>query len=60
MGYQFVGPFPKRIQVNKGEVYYYYSQIPNKMGEAEPVENCTKETTTKFIYENIVTRFVVP
>jgi hypothetical protein len=30
------------------------------MGEAEPVENCTKEATMKFIYENIVTHFSCP
>jgi hypothetical protein len=28
--------------------------------EAELVENCTKESTTKFTYENIVTRFGYP
>jgi hypothetical protein len=31
-----------------------------KWAEAEPVENCTKETTAKFIYKNIVTRFGCP
>jgi transposase InsO family protein len=28
--------------------------------ESEAVENCTKESVTKFIYENIVTRFGYP
>jgi len=31
-----------------------------KWAEAEPFETCTKEVTTKFIYENIITRFGCP
>jgi hypothetical protein len=31
-----------------------------KWAEAEPVENCTKETIVKFIYENIVTILSCP
>ena len=31
-----------------------------KWAEAEPVEACTSEVSTKFIYENIITRFGCP
>ena len=31
-----------------------------KWAEAEPIETCTKEVATKFIYENIIRRFGWP
>jgi transposase InsO family protein len=31
-----------------------------KWAEVEPVKTCTKEAGTKFIYENIITRFECP
>jgi hypothetical protein len=56
----FVGPFPKR-EKNIWEKYIITTvEYLTKWAEAEPVKNCTKETTTKFIYENIVTRFNCP
>jgi hypothetical protein len=56
----FVGPFPRR-EKRSGEKYIItIVEYLTKWEEAEPVENCTKETTAKFIYENIVTRFDFP
>jgi hypothetical protein len=56
----FVSPFPKR-EKRSGEKYIITTvEYLTKWEEVEPVENCTKETTAKFIYENIVTRFGCP
>jgi hypothetical protein len=56
----FVGPFPKREKIS-GEKYIITTvEYLTKWAEAEPVKNCTKETTAKFIYENIVTRLDCP
>jgi hypothetical protein len=53
----FVNPFPKRAK-RIGEKYIIIAiKYLTKWDEAKPVESCTKETTDKFIYENIVTRF---
>jgi hypothetical protein len=53
-------PFPKRAK--RTGVKYIITTVKylTKWEEEEPVENCTKETMTKFIYENIVTRFGYP
>jgi hypothetical protein len=56
----FVGPFLKRDKWTGMKYIITTVEYLTKWDEAEPVESCTKETTTKFIYENIVTIFGFP
>ena len=56
----FVGPFPKRVK-RSGEKYIITTiKYLTKWEKEKPVENYTNETTTKFIYENILTKFGCP
>jgi hypothetical protein len=57
MGYDFVGPFPKRSKQTGVKYIITTFEYLTKWAEEEPIENCTKETITKFICENIVIRF---
>jgi hypothetical protein len=56
----FIGPFPKREKITRAKYIITTVEYLTKWVEEEPVENCTKETMAKFIYENIVTRFNCP
>jgi transposase InsO family protein len=56
----FVGPFPQRERRTCAKYIITAVKYVTKWAEAEPVETCTKEVTTKFIYENIITRFGCP
>jgi hypothetical protein len=53
----FVGPFPQRERRTSAKYIIIVVEYVTKWEEVEPVESCTKEVTTKFIYENIITRF---
>ena len=57
---EFIGPFPipeKRIGVRYIITVVEYV---TKWVEVEPVDTCFSEIDTKFIYENIITRFGCP
>jgi hypothetical protein len=56
----FVGPFPKGAKSMGIKYIITTVKYLTKWEEVEPVDNCTKVTTTKFIYENIVTSFGYP
>ena len=53
----FIGPFP--ILAKKTGARYTITAVEyvTKWAEAEPVDTCSSEIATKFIYENIITRF---
>jgi len=56
----FVDPFLKRAKRSRKKYIITAIEYSTKWAEAKPIENCTKETTAKFIYKNIVTRFGCP
>lgn len=56
----FVGPFPKRAKRAKARYIIIAVEYLTKWAEAQPIETCMKEVATKFIYENIITRFGCP
>ena len=56
----FVGPFPKQGKRIGARYIITAVEYVTKWAEAEPVPSCTKEVATKFIYENIITRFGCP
>jgi hypothetical protein len=56
----FVRPFPQREKRIGAKYIITAVEYVTKWEEAEPVESCTKEVATKFIYENIITRFGCP
>jgi len=56
----FIGPFPKGGKsIGVGYIIIIVKYL-NKWIEVEPVDTCTKEDETKFIYENIITIFGCP
>ena len=56
----FIGPFP--IPTKRTSARYIITAVEyvTKWAEAEPVETCSNEVASKFIYENIITRFGCP
>jgi hypothetical protein len=56
----FIGPFPQRERRTGAKYIITAVEYVTKWAEVEPVESCTKEVETKFIYENIITRFGYP
>lgn len=57
---EFVGPFPK-LGHRIGEKYIIISiEYETKWVEAKPIEYCTNDVATKFIYENIIAIFGCP
>ena len=56
----FIGPFP--IPAKRTGVRYIITAVEyvTKWEEYEPVDICSSEIATKFIYENIITRFGCP
>lgn len=57
---EFLGPFP-RLEYREGDRYIITAvEYVTKWEELEPIESCTKEVATKFIYENIIARFGCP
>ena len=56
----FVGPFRKQGKRTGARYIITTVEYETKWVEAEPVPSCTKEVATKFIYENIITRFGCP
>ena len=53
----FIGPFPIPTK-RTGERYIITTvEYVTKWEEAEPVDTCSSEIATKFIYENIITIF---
>ena len=53
----FIGPFP--IPARKTGACYIITTVENvtKRAEARPIETCSSEVASKFIYENIITIF---
>jgi hypothetical protein len=60
MGYRLCRPFPQRERRTGAKYIITVVEYVTKWEEVEPVESCTKEVATKFIYENIITRFGCP
>ena len=56
----FVGPFPKPSHRIGTRYIITTIEYVTKWVEAKPIESCTKKVATKFIYENIMTRFGCP
>ena len=56
----FIGPFPKQGKRIGSRYFITAVEYVIKWVEVEPVHSCTKEVATKFIYENIITRFGCP
>ena len=56
----FIGPFPKQGKRTRARNVIREAEYVTKWEELEPVPSCTKEVATKFIYENIITRFGCP
>ena len=56
----FIGPFP--IPTKRTSARYIITTVEyvTKCAEAEPVDTYSSEIATKFIYENIITRFGCP
>ena len=56
----FIGPFP--IPAKRTCARYIISVVEyvTKWAEVELVKTCSSEVSTKFIYENIITRFGCP
>ena len=56
----FIGPFP--IPAKRTGARYIITAVEyvTKWAEAEPVDTCSSEIATKFIYENIINRFICP
>ena len=56
----FIGPFP--IPAKRIGTRYIITVVEyvTKWEEAEPVDTCSSEIASKFIYENIITRFGCP
>ena len=56
----FIGPFP--IPTKRTGAWYIITVVEyvTKWAEAELVDTCSSEIATKFIYENIITRFGCP
>ena len=56
----FIGPFPKqRKRIGERYIIIAIEYVTKWVGE-EPVHSCTKEVPSRFIYENIITRFGCP
>ena len=56
----FLSAFPHREKRTGAKYIITAVEYVTKWEEAEPVETCTKEVASKFIYENIITRFRCP
>jgi hypothetical protein len=56
----FIGPFPKQGKRTRARYIITVVEYVIKWEEAKLVHSCTKEVATKFIYENIITRFGCP
>ena len=56
----FIGPFPKQGKRTGARYIITTIEYVTKWAETELVPSCTKEVATKFIYENIITRFGCP
>ena len=56
----FIGPFPKQGKRTGARYIITAVEYVTKWEEAEPIHSCTKEVVSKFIYENIITRFRCP
>ena len=56
----FIGPFP--IPAKRTGARYIITAVEyiTKWAEAKLVDTCSSEIATKFIYENIITRFGCP
>jgi transposase InsO family protein len=53
-------PFTRREKRYRDKYIIKVVKYLNKWEEEKPIKNCTKETTKKFIYENIATIFGYP
>ena len=60
MGYRLIGPFPIPAKRSGARYIIMTVEYVTKWAEAEPVDTCSSEVATKFIYENIITRFGCP
>ena len=56
----FIAPFPKQGKRIGARYIITIVKYVTKWEEEEPVPSCTKEVTSKFIYENIITIFGCP
>ena len=56
----FIGPFQKQGKRTRARYIITTTEYVTKWEEAKPIHSCTKEVETKFIYENIITRFECP
>jgi hypothetical protein len=56
----FVAPFPQRARRIGAKYIITAVEYVTKWEEDEPVKYCIKEVATKFIYENVITRFNFP
>jgi hypothetical protein len=55
-----VGQFLKRTKRTSVKYIIIAFEYLTKWVEEDPIDSCTKEKTTQFIYENIVKRFGCP
>jgi hypothetical protein len=55
--FDFVRHFPQREKTTVAKYIITAFKYVTKWEEVELVNSCTKEVATKFIYENIITRF---
>ena len=56
----FIGPFPIPAKRSGARYIIIAVEYVTKWEEAEPVDTCSSEIATNFIYENIITRFGCP
>ena len=56
----FIGPFPIPAKRIGARYIITVVEYVTKWAEAEPIDTCSSEIATKFIYENIITRFGCP
>ena len=56
----FIGPFPIPAKRIGARCIITTIEYVTKWLEAEPVDTCFSEIATKFIYENIISRFGCP
>lgn len=56
----FARPFPKPSHRIGARYIIIAIEYVTKWENEKPIESCTKDVATKFIYENIISRFVFP
>ena len=57
---EFIGPFSVRAKRTGARYVITVVEYVTKWAEVEPVDTCSSEVASKFIYEKIITRFGYP